>query len=163
MTPRRLRPALLALVLLPFAALAHAADPAPAHAPFPEDFLQWKQVKAPDFTKVPAGQKPTQAGFVYANPAALEGLRTGSYPEGAVLVFDIFKVVTQPDGSLACGERASTSTMVRDARFAETGGWQFEDYDIASHAALEMNAAQACYACHTKVAPRQFVFTRLKS
>jgi hypothetical protein len=160
MTLPRPLSALLCLTLL---TLARAAEPAPAHAPYPEGFLQWKQVKAPDLAQAAAaGKKPNQAGFVYADEKALEGLRTGNYPEGAVLVFDVFKVIARPDGTLAYGERASTSTMVRDAQATDTGGWRFEDYDIVSKAALEMNAVQDCYACHTKVASRQFVFTQLK-
>lgn len=155
----RLLPTLLCLIL---ATLARATEPTPAHAPYPEGFLQWKQLKADKLDATdPAADKRTDAHFVYANAAALEGLRTGTYPEGAVFVLDILKV-ERKGGATTLGERASTSTMVRDASAADTGGWRFEDYDIVSKAALEIDVVKDCYACHTKVAKRQHVFTRLK-
>lgn len=159
MIPRHLFSVVLCLAL---ATLAHAADPAPAHAPYPENFLNWKKIKATSLDPAaPATAELTDAHFVYANAAALEGLRTGTYPEGAVFVLDILKV-ERKGGTTTLGQRASTSTMVRDASAASTGGWRFEDYDIVTKAALEIDVVKDCYVCHTKVAKRQHVFTRLK-
>lgn len=132
-------------------------------APYPADFLQWKQIKGTSLDpKDPATAKLRDAHFVYANELAIEGLKSGHYPEGAVFVLDIFNLV-QRDGVVALGERASTSTMVRDARFTATGGWDFEDYDIVTRAPMKMDPIKTCYECHTKVESRAFVFSRLKS
>ena len=59
-------------------------------AGYPEDYRSWTHVKT---LTLHAGH-PLEVPFkgihhVYANPAALEGLGSGNYPDGAVLVFDL--------------------------------------------------------------------------
>jgi len=135
-------PALTGLAAFSFLALAAALaaeKEKPGH-PYPEGFLKWQQVKATSLDpKNPATAALTDAHFVYANEKAVEGLRTGKYPEGAVFVLDILKV-TKKDGVTILGDRDSTSTMARDASHTDTGGWAFDDFDLASHAALPVKA-----------------------
>lgn len=153
------------LAFLILSATALAADPKPAAAdspPYPEGFLQWKQLKATTLEpNNPATAKLTSAHFVYANDRALEGLRTGHYPEDAVFVLDIFKVARK-DGVATLGARDSTSSMVRDPRFAATGGWAFVDFDVATRQSLPTtNPVTDCYQCHTRRADFGYVFTEL--
>ena len=154
------------LASLILSAAAFAADPKPATAeapPYPEGFLQWTQVKTTTLDpKNPATAKLTSAHFVYADKLALEGLRTGHFPEGAVFVLDILGLAKK-DGVVTLGERDSTSSMVRDARATATGGWAFGDFDIKTKAALKMNAVTECFNCHTRKADHAYVFTTLKS
>ena len=155
------------LAFLILSAAAFAADSKPAAAdsspPYPEGFLQWTQVKTTTLDpKDPATAKLSSAHFVYADKLALEGLRTGHFPEGAVFVLDILGLAKK-DGGVTLGERESTSSMVRDARATATGGWAFGDFDIKTKAALKMDAVTECYKCHTRKADHEYVFTTLKS
>ena len=152
------------LAVLAFCVAAFAADPKPAAtAPsYSEGFLNWRLLRADTLDpKNPATAQRTDVHFVYGNDKAIEGLRTGQFPEGAAFVLDIFNVAKK-DGVVTLGDRASTSNMVRDARAAATGGWVFGDFDLATKAALPMDVIPACFNCHTQMADHAYVFTRLK-
>jgi len=100
---------------------------------------------------------------VYANDKALEGYRTGHFPEGAVLIADWF--VLEPAGpELVQGPRKSINVMVRDARFTATGGWGFEDFDKDSHIIRNVgqNAVKSCLECHRRAEDHEYVFGILK-
>lgn len=165
MKPRLL--ACLCLTALASLSTASAAEVEPTQAvmvhPYPADFQQWKLLKETSLDpKNPRTAKLRDAHFVYANALALEGLRTGTYAEGAVFVLDILSV-EHKDGVATLGPRLSTSTMVWDAKFAQTGGWAFVDYDIATHASMkETNPVRDCFECHTQKADRHYVFTELR-
>lgn len=59
---------------------------------------------------------------IYANAAALEGYRTGSFPDGSVIVFDRMEAISA-DNAITEGERKIRGVMQKDrSRFAETGG-----------------------------------------
>jgi hypothetical protein len=94
----------------------------------------------------------------------VEGYRTGHFPEGAMLAVDWF--VLEPRGpELLQGRRKSINVMVRDARYTETGGWGFEDFDQDSHTTRNVGpkAVKMCFECHGRYAKKhEFVFTRLK-
>ena len=111
--------------------------------------------------KDPATAKLSDAHFVYGNEKAVEGLRTGSYPEGAVFVLDIFNL-SKKDGGVTLGARASTSNMVRDTRAAATGGWAFGDFDLVDKKNLPMDVNAACFNCHKQKVDHGYVFTQLK-
>ena len=101
---------------------------------------------------------------IYANEKALEGYRTGHFPEGAVLIADWF-ALEKKDPSLVQGPRTSVNVMVRDARFTETGGWGFEDFDKDSHTIRNIGAAKSvksCYECHSRAKDHEYVFSVLK-
>ena len=100
---------------------------------------------------------------VYANDQALEGYRSGHFPEGAVLVADWFFLEEKGVG-LAPATRKSINVMIRDARFANTGGWGFEDFDRDSHTKrnVKVNSLTACYACHNHAKDNEYVFSALK-
>jgi len=125
------------------------------------------QQKQEDASREANGEKPSAPHglihHVYANEQALEGYRTGHFPEGAVLVADWFWL--EPQGpQLIQGPRKSINVMVRDARYTATGGWGFEDFDQDSHTKRNVgpNAVQMCYDCHTHAKEHDYVFTRLK-
>ena len=114
------------LVALAVVSTSLAAEPKVAAAvvapPYPAGYLQWRLLRADKLDpNNPATAKLSDAHFVYGNEKAVEGLRTGSYPEGAVFVLDIFNL-SKKDGGVTLGERVSTSNMVRDTRAAATGG-----------------------------------------
>jgi hypothetical protein len=99
---------------------------------------------------------------VYANAAAVEGLRTGNFADGATFVVDRFKYVEADNHSLTQGDRKVIAVMVRDAnRYAETGGWGFQAFkggDPAQKAVKD--GGKACFVCHIPHADNSFLFTR---
>lgn len=103
---------------------------------------------------------------IYANDRAVEGLRTGTFAEGAVFVADWFALKQKYPGGFEEGARNRVDVMVRDARFAETGGWGFDQFAGDSRTVRNVApgaAAAQCFNCHAKASERGFVFTRLRS
>ena len=59
---------------------------------------------------------------VYANAEAMVGYRTRTFPEGSIVVFDWIEM-RDTNGAFEEGPRRQLDVMVKDARFASTGGW----------------------------------------
>jgi hypothetical protein len=99
---------------------------------------------------------------VYANAAALEGLKTGRFSDGATFVVDRFKYAEADNHSLTQGDRKVVAVMVRDAqRYAETGGWGFQAFkggDPSQQAVKD--GGKACFVCHIPHADNNYLFTR---
>lgn len=134
--------------------------------PFPQGYRSWQHVKS-----VVAG--PGSKSFAaeggkifqfYANPAAIEGYRTGKFPNGAIIVRETLRAIAgegQTAGMFAEGERTALDVMTKDDRlYGDTGGWGFETFDKNSNRAGEKARAQ-CYACHAKQKDRDFVFSSM--
>lgn len=161
----RVLPACFALVTSLAAADTSVAPPA---VPYPEGYRAWRHVSGAVLTPREGGEEKAAAPHglihhVYANAQALEGYRTGHFPEGAVLIADWF--VLEPRGpELVQGARKSVNVMVRDARYADTGGWGFEDFagDSTTIRNIGPRAATACFKCHQRAEPHEYVFTTLK-
>ncbi len=155
------------LVLAVLACLPSLATPAtpPAAIAFPDDFRNWAHVKS-GITDERSPQFARRGGVhhVYANAKALEGLRNGSYPDGAVLVFDIVELKPTGTGSEE-GKRRLVDVMVRDeSRFAATGGWGYEEFlapDLKKPVLSEANKS-ACFNCHVAMKPRDSVISVLR-
>lgn len=156
-------------------ALAAAESPVPVpEVPYPDGYRTWRHICSAILPPKPAdaagesSQKKPAAPHglihhVYANEQALEGYRTGQFPEGAVLIADWF--VLEPRGpELIQGPRKSINVMVRDARHTATGGWGFEDFDRDSHTKRNVgsNGAQMCFECHGHAKEHAYVFSQLK-
>ena len=134
-----------------------------AGIPYPEGFRNWAHVKS---TLV----GPSARGFAtngglhhyYANQKALEGYRTGQFPDGAVLIDDLLEV-TEKEGVGSEGTRKRVAVMLKDStKFRETGGWGYEVFKgDESVGSLNADARAACFKCHTG-APRDSVFSALR-
>jgi len=99
---------------------------------------------------------------IYANAKAVEGYRTGRFPDGAIIVFDRFRL--QVNGATTkIGDRQLVDVMVRDsARFRDTGGWGFDEFvgdSRVDHAFEPSKAAATCFTCHTQRRENGYVFT----
>ena len=98
---------------------------------------------------------------IYANEKGMEGYRTGRFPEGSILVYDLLKT-EDDDYRTNEGARRFTSVMVKDSkRYAATGGWGFEEFrgDSQTDRMIGADAPTKCYACHTSQKERDFVFS----
>lgn len=143
--------------------VALAADPAPV--PYPTGYRNWHHVKS----MVIEPGHPLHEAFggihhLYANARALEGYKTGKFPDGAVIVFDLLDA-KRADNTVTEGARKVVGVMHRNrARYAATGGWGYEGFKADSHTerAVGANAAAACHNCHTARKDSDFVFSTLR-
>jgi hypothetical protein len=151
------RCALFALLLT--APLAFADAPG---VPYPEGYRDWRHVKS---MVIEAGH-PLYEAFggihhLYANRKALEGYRSGHFPDGAVIVFDLLEA-NSADHAIVEGRRKVLGVMVKDAkRYAATGGWGFEGFAEGDRTrrAVADKANQACFSCHAAQQAHDFVFS----
>jgi hypothetical protein len=162
--------ALSVAAVLAALAAEETAKPAP-EVPYPDGYRDWKHIYGA-VLPVKEGVAKTEQKLpaphglihhVYANAKALEGYRTGHFPEGAVLVADWF--VLEPAGpELVQGPRRSLNVMIRDARYSATGGWGFEDFARDSHTTRNVggNAVKMCFECHRRAEGHEYVFSTLK-
>lgn len=155
----------LAALLMVGWLVAAETGPSQAVVPYPTGFREWRHLGS--VISHPSDKPDAPAGLIhhiYANEKAVEGLRTGVYPEGAVFVADWFALKEKYPGSLDEGARDRTDVMVRDARFAETGGWGYDQFagDSRDIRNVRPGPTNACFECHAKVRQRGFVFTRLR-
>lgn len=177
----RMKKTLSLLVLMFAASLGIASLPAnetitPSlpNVSYPDGYLHWRFVSSvvllpkENAAKTRSDDAKAHADHglihnVYANEKAVEGYRTGHFPEGAVLIADWF--VLEPAGpELVQGQRKSINVMVRDARYTTTGGWGFEDFDKDSRTTRNVgpNAVKSCFECHRRAQDHEYVFGSLK-
>ncbi len=152
------RLALATLATLPLVALA-------AEVAYPEGYRDWHHVKSMVIQQG-HGLYDAFGGIhhLYANRKAIEGYRSGKFPDGAVIVFDLLEAPSE-GGAITEGKRKVLGVMARDARkFAATGGWGFEGFkgDSKEERAVGSNAAKACFECHAPQKDRGYVFSTLR-
>ncbi len=136
---------------------------------FPDGYRSWTflhgslvPAQFPGFAKSPC-VKPCTNGifYFYANESAMKGLRTGTYPDGAVIAEEMLEFLIGEKGTGKEGRRVLTAVMVKDSgRYAATGGWGFANFNEGSKAnTLDTKEQQTCYQCHTARKDRGYVFT----
>ena len=98
-----------------------------APVPFPAEYRKWAVAKS--LVVGPENKSfATNGGFhhYYANEKAMEGFRTGHFPDGSVVVDERLEV-RQEAGATFEGPRKSVAVMDKDAtRYQSTGGWGFD-------------------------------------
>lgn len=155
-----MRTDMIGVLLCAVSACAAAAQP-PAVA-YPDGYRDWHHVKS----MVINPGHPLYGSFggihhLYANKPALQGYRTGHFPDGSVIVFDLLEAHAA-DGAVTEGPRKVVGVMYRHARkYPATGGWGFEAFkgDSRRERAVGSDAAAACYQCHTQRKDHDFVFS----
>lgn len=150
-----------ALLLSALSAAPQAVEP----VPYPSDFRGWVHVKSALITSAhPAFQSEGGLHHIYANPKAAEGYKTGQFPDGSVIVYELLE--THDEGGVVSeGPRRRVDVMLKDtARYRDTGGWGFERFLGASQTdrAVRDSARTACFACHSHVQEHGFVFSRMR-
>jgi hypothetical protein len=133
--------------------------------PFPEGYRNWVHVKsAVNEPSHPQFGKFSGMYHIYANRRALEGYRTGRFPEGSVLVFDLRKSRTENHVTQAAG-RHFIDVMVKDrSKYKETGGWGYEEFWGGSPDKRTVSAGRremTCHSCHESQSARDFVFSSI--
>jgi hypothetical protein len=133
--------------------------------PYPVGYRLWTHVR----TALIGPQSPAFESFgglhhIYANEKAMEGYRTGRFPDGAVLVFELLET-RENAGVTTEGPRRRVGVMVKEGkRYAETGGWGFESFKGDSQTERRLNAEGriACFKCHEPQKDRDFVFSEFR-
>jgi hypothetical protein len=151
----------LAVLTLTLAGSALATDP---QVRYPEGYRAWRHVKSMVLEKGhPLYEAVGGLHHIYANPKALEGYRTRAFPDGSVIVFDLFEAVHE-DAAIAEGARKAIVVMERDAlRFKATDGWGYQVFQPGTRkATLDAKAAADCASCHFSQKATGFVFSVLR-
>lgn len=127
--------------------------------PYPEGYRYWTHVKS----NIAAPDNPRNGiHHIYANSKAMDGYRTGNFADGSIIVFDLLKLDAKNDGGMSVGERRLVDVMHKDSkRFANTGGWGFEEFRGNSRTVRDVgeNAAAKCFSCHVGQKERDYVFS----
>jgi Cytochrome P460 len=155
-----------ACLLACLAAIAFATA-AEAPVPYPEGFRSWMVVKS--LVVGPAHASfPNRGGLhhYYANDKAVAGYRSGTFPDGAIVVDEaVFTKEGEGRGTglLLEGERRFLDVMVKDAqRYKGTGGWGYEHFDRDDQTGRLTDAERGtCATCHAK-APADHVFSQIR-
>src|SRR6476660_2270361 len=134
-------------------------------APFPKEFRKWAHVKS-----VLVGSQSsafaTEGGIhhIYANEKALEGYKTGKFPEGSVLVYDLLET-KEVAGNTIEGPTRRVDVMVKQSElYRTTGGWKFMSFPEGNpiNGKLTVERQAACAACHAKQNDHDSVFSELR-
>lgn len=138
--------------------------------PLPNDYRNWfhvgsKSISAEAATALGLPVEVFGETFdaVFANPVALNDLRSGNRPfrDGASFVAPFFALEHPVEGLDATGDLMFTAVMLKDSEhFAETGGWGFTAYSPDRQPITELQ--DSCFACHeAQAADNDFVFSTL--
>jgi hypothetical protein len=106
---------------------------------------------------------------VLGNDIAIKAYRDGTlpFPDGAIIARLAWRYVPSEennkvfgrDQSFVAGAPTNVQFMVKDSKkYASTGGWGFAQFNDGK--AVDDAALAGCFACHTPVEARDFVFTR---
>ena len=129
---------------------------------YPDGYRDWRHVKS----MVIEEGHPLFDSFggihhLYANEAAEKGYAGETFPDGAVIVFDLLEAVGA-DHAIAEGKRKLVGVMQKDSkRFAATGGWGFEGFagDSRTERLVGDKASEACFGCHQARKQQGYVFS----
>lgn len=132
---------------------------------YPKDYRYWVHIKSEVIgPESPAFKQAGGIHHIYANPLAMKGFDTGRFPDGSVFVFDVLETVTK-DGLITEGSRRYIDVMQKDdQRFANTGGWGFDEFRGDSHTerTLDEKAKIGCFTCHAGQKEHDFVFSSFR-
>ena len=152
----------LRVALLVAAGVAGAGDTG-TPVPFPAEYRQWAVTKSivvgPDNKNF-----ANNGGFhhYYANEKAMEGFRTGQFPDGSVVVDERLEA-RQEAGTTLEGLKKYVAVMEKATRYQSTGGWGFdlfvgEDRSQGTSAAVRA----ACFSCHSRRKDHDFIFSEFR-
>ena len=126
-----------------------------------------------DWQTVADSQSGDLIEVILANPAMIDAYRAGApangkpFPDGAKMAkihWNAKKSAEAPSPTTVPDTLHDIDFMVRDSkRFAGTGAWGYAqfNYDTASDTFTPLGKGAGCgFACHTKVASKDYVFTQ---
>jgi Cytochrome P460 len=151
----------IAVLIVSFA-LSAQTDEEPS---FPKEFRRWAHVKS----VLVGPQSPafaTEGGIhhIYANDNALEGYRSGKFPDGSVIVYDLLETKEVAGNTLEGQTRRVDVMLKQRARYASTGGWEFMSFSGSDQTNGKLTAArqETCAGCHARKKDHDFVFSEFR-
>jgi hypothetical protein len=123
-------------------------------SPFPKDFLKWSQVKN-------AVVDPQSSAHIYANENAVEGYKTGKFPDGSVIVYDLLETKELAGKTTEGATRRVDVMLKRSELYRNTGGWEFMSFPGGDPTAGELTVERqaACATCHASRKEHDSVFS----
>ena len=162
---RKLRLTVLTATAIVACSLSLWARPSDA-IPYPTGYRQWVHIRS-------ALIGPQHAAFessggihhIYANEKAMDGYKTGRFPDGSIIVAD-FLETRESAGLTTEGPRRRIDVMVKDStRYLESGGWGFEQFKGDSQTDRMVTgqiATTVCFACHSRQKDHDLVFSTFR-
>ena len=155
----------VALTALGLAAAVQVASARqPANVPYPVEYRSWAVVKT-SLVGPQARNFATRGGFhhFYANDKAMEGYRTGKFPDGSIIV-DEGVIAEEAQGVTAEKGRRSLDVMHKDSgRFQSTGGWGYDHFEGDSQTSVaSAEVRTACFTCHSQRKDHDFVYSTFR-
>ena len=95
---------------------------------------------------------------------ALQGYRTGRFPDGSIVVYDLLET-KDAGGNTIEGAPRRLDVMMKDSRrFKDTDGWRFASFAKGdrTNGQLADDKQRTCLKCHTKRKDRDYVFSELR-
>ncbi|MCS6992179.1 MAG: cytochrome P460 family protein [Chitinophagales bacterium] len=132
----------------------------PAEVFYPTDYRNWTHVKS----MVLEPGHPLYESFggihhIYANAEAMQGYRSGMFPDGSVIVFDLLEAVRK-DSAVSEGNRKVIGVMYKNSKvFTETGGWGFGGFSDQQGTRVQLDPKSACFNCHAGRKDFDYVFS----
>jgi len=150
----------ITVITLLIGIIAHASD---SLIKYPTDYRNWTHIKS----MVIQEGHPLHASFggihhIYANDEALLGYKTGSFPNGSVIIFDLLET-DETNNSISEDQRKVLGVMQKDTqKFKQTAGWGFEGFGagIPSNRVVGSNYKEACFECHISQKQNDYVFSK---
>ncbi len=137
-----------------------------AEVPYPSGYRLWTHVKTGIVgPNTPAGQRYAGYHHIYANEKAMAGYQSGTFADGAMIVFDVLETIQKENGNIPEGKRKFIDVMVKDSKkFESTGGWGFEEFNENSETEriLSDTAKKQCFGCHASQEKKGFVFSSFR-
>jgi hypothetical protein len=151
--------AMLKLLIIPAALVLTASTGMVSEIAFPDGYRTWTHIK----TAVIGPSSPAFSRFggmhgIYANPAAMKGYRSGRFPDGSVIVFDVHETATS-QGIEQPGQRRFIDVMTKSG-----GSWRFGEFAGDSKTQRNVTMAQGetqCATCHAQ-SPTDHVYSQYR-
>ncbi len=152
------------VLYLALASVRADVGPSPALTSVPTGYREWRLISV---AHEAGAQNDIRA--ILGNDIAFQAARDAKlpYPDGAVIARLAWTYVSSEENNKAFGQAQSfiagaptnLQFMVKDSqKYASTGGWsyvQFDDGKLGDPAGFV-----ACFACHSAVKSRDYVFNR---
>ena len=148
-------------LILPASLLVSISTHAGETIDYPDDYRTWTHIKTMTLHKGHPLENPFLGiHHIYGNEQGVQGVKSGRFDDGAVLVFDLLEYETAENASTE-GDRVLLGVMTKDSdRYAATGGWGFEGFaDDSRTERLVDDGGQSCFSCHASRKANDYVFT----
>ena len=144
-----------------FLLLPAATAPDEVLDPYPEGYRHWTHIKTAYVGKgSPAFDRFGGMHNIYANDQAMEGYRSGTFPAGSVIVFDVLDASSSDQG-VEPGQGKFVDVMWRRADGAGAR-WLFGEFDGNSRTKRNVTVGQGvaqCQSCHDSAPGSDGVFS----